>query len=38
MISVGYEDLKDKNDSMDACVIRADEKLYEDKKNRNIKR
>ena len=38
MISAGYEDLKDKNDSMDACVIRADEKLYEDKKNRNIKR
>ncbi len=38
MISVGYEDLKDKNDSMDACVIRADEKLYEDKKSRNITR
>ena len=38
MISVGYDDLKDKNDTMDACVIRADEKLYEDKKSRNIKR
>ncbi len=37
-ISAGYDDLKDKNDSMDACVIRADEKLYEDKKSRNIKR
>ena len=38
MISAGYDDLKDKNDSMDACLIRADEKLYEDKKSRNIKR
>ena len=37
-ISVGYDALQDKNDSMDACVIRADEKLYEDKKSRNIKR
>ena len=37
-ISAGYDALQDKNDSMDACVIRADEKLYEDKKNRNIKR
>lgn len=37
-ISAGYDDLQDKNDSMDACVIRADEKLYEDKKSRNIKR
>ena len=38
MISVGYDDLKDKNDTMDACIIRADDKLYEDKKNRNVKR
>ncbi|MBR3333200.1 MAG: GGDEF domain-containing protein [Clostridia bacterium] len=38
MISVGYDDLKDKNDSMDACIIRADDKLYEDKKSRNITR
>ena len=37
-ISAGYDALQDKNDSMDACVIRADEKLYEDKKSRNIKR
>ena len=37
-ISVGYDDLKDKNDSMDACLIRADDKLYEDKKSRHIKR
>ncbi len=37
-ISVGYDALQDKNDSMDACVIRADGKLYEDKKSRNIKR
>ena len=38
MISAGYDDLKDKNDSMDACLIRADDKLYEDKKSRHIKR
>ena len=38
MISAGYDDLKDKNDTMEACLIRADDKLYEDKKRKNIKR
>ena len=37
-ISVGCDSLKDKNDSMEDCLIRADDKLYEDKKSRNIKR
>ena len=26
------------NDTMEACLIRADDKLYEDKKRKNIKR
>ncbi|MCR5734244.1 MAG: GGDEF domain-containing protein [Lachnospiraceae bacterium] len=30
-ISLGYDKLKDKNDSMHKCMIRADEKLYIDK-------
>ena len=38
MISAGYDDLKDKNDTMEACIIRADDKLYEDKKRKHIKR
>ena len=33
-ISVGYDELRDKNDSMDACLARADEKLYEDKRSK----
>ena len=33
-ISVGYDSLKDKNDTMEACLARADEKLYEDKKGK----
>lgn len=31
-ISIGYEELKDKNDTMQNCMIRADEKLYRDKR------
>lgn len=31
-ISVGYDELRDKSDTMEACVNRADEKLYEEKR------
>lgn len=31
-VSVGYDILRDKDDTMELCVIRADEKLYQDKK------
>ena len=37
-ISVGCDSLKDRNDKLEACLARADEKLYEDKKRRNIGR
>ena len=37
-ISVGCDSLKDRNDNLEACLVRADEKLYEDKKKRNIGR
>lgn len=37
-VSVGYEALRDKNDTMEACMRRADEKLYEDKKSRSAGR
>ena len=37
-ISVGSDSLKDRNDKLEACLVRADEKLYEDKKKRNIGR
>ena len=33
-VSIGYDVLKGKEDSMEACMIRADKKLYEDKRNR----
>jgi len=31
-ISIGCEVLKDENDTMEACLIRADQKLYENKR------
>ena len=31
-ISVGYDMLKNKDDTMAACLVRADEKLYQDKR------
>ena len=31
-ISVGYDVLKGKDDTMAACLVRADEKLYQDKR------
>lgn len=37
-ISVGIDSMTDREDTMDACLIRADEKLYEDKKARKIGR
>ena len=37
-VSVGYDKLKDKKDTMKQCLIRADEKLYEDKRARNAGR
>ena len=33
-VSIGCEMLKDKDDTLQACLIRADEKLYQDKRNR----
>ena len=37
-VSIGYEALRDRNDTMDDCMCRADEKLYEDKRNRGAGR
>ena len=31
-VSIGYDALRDREDTMNACMIRADEKLYQDKK------
>ena len=31
-VSIGYDKLRDQNDTMQACMIRADQKLYEDKR------
>ena len=37
-VSIGYDSLKDRNDTMDDCMRRADEKLYEDKRKRGARR
>ena len=37
-VSIGYDSLKDKNDTLKKCLIRADEKLYQDKKARKAGR
>ena len=37
-IGIGYEELRDKNDTPAACLIRADEKLYIDKKKNGMGR
>ena len=37
-VSIGYEMLRDKNDTMEDCMRRADEKLYADKRNRGAGR
>lgn len=37
-VSIGYDRLRDKNDTMKECLIRADEKLYLDKKSRGAGR
>ncbi len=37
-VSIGYDKLRDKNDTMKECLIRADEKLYKNKKARNAGR
>ncbi len=37
-ISIGYDMLKSRADTMEACMSRADEKLYEDKRNRKAGR
>ena len=36
--SIGYDELRDEKDTMQECLMRADEKLYVDKQNRRIKR
>ncbi|MBR5421789.1 MAG: GGDEF domain-containing protein [Lachnospiraceae bacterium] len=33
-LSVGYDQLRDRNDTMQKCMTRADEKLYEDKRRK----
>ena len=37
-ISVGYAMLRDKQDTMEACLVRADENLYENKRAANVAR
>ncbi len=37
-VSVGYDSLRDRNDTMQNCLERADEKLYEDKRGRGAGR
>jgi len=37
-ISVGYDRLRDKNDTLEACLNRADQKLYENKRAARIGR
>ena len=37
-VSVGYDELRDRNDTMHDCMIRADEKLYAEKRAKNIER
>ena len=36
--SIGYEGRRDQNDTMQACMIRADEKLYLDKQNKKSRK
>jgi len=33
-ISFGYDELRDENDTMHACLVRADQNLYEYKKKK----
>lgn len=33
-VSIGYEMLRDKDDTLQACLLRADENLYQDKRSR----
>ena len=33
-VSIGFDALQDRNDTVEACLVRADEKLYEDKRSR----
>ena len=33
-VSIGYDTIRDRNDTVEACLVRADEKLYEDKRAR----
>lgn len=37
-VSIGYDRLRDRNDTMRECLIRADEKLYMDKKSKGAGR
>ena len=37
-ISAGYDSLQDKDDTLHACVVRADEKLYEEKRQKGTMR
>ena len=37
-VSIGYDALRDKNDTMQDCMIRADENLYQDKRKRGAGR
>ena len=37
-VSIGYDALRDKNDTMHDCMIRADEMLYQDKRAKGARR
>lgn len=37
-ISMGWDVLKDENDTMEACIVRADERLYENKRAKGAAR
>lgn len=37
-VSIGYDELRSKSDTMHDCMVRADEKLYEEKKSKGTMR
>ena len=37
-ISAGYDQLNEEKDSLQECIVRADEKLYQDKEQRRAER
>ena len=37
-VSIGYDELRDRNDTLKDCLVRADEKLYEEKETKGAAR